>query len=896
MIKIKDYIMKNKYMILSFIIPIVAMLIGYKTLGVYPFGDKSILISDLNGQYVDYFSALHNTLRSGDLSKLLYSWNMGMGSNFVGLIAYYLSSPFTLLTLLFPKENIVEALLLVTLLKIGLSGLTFSIFIKYVYKELNLLSTVFACMYALMGFNLVYSFDIMWLDSVLMLPLVIIGVEEIVRNNKWVMFFVTILITFVSNFYMSYMVGIFSFIYFVGIYYCNYYFSKENIKLFFGKFLTFMKATFLAVGSCAVLLIPTFLAIKNGGIDSVASVNMYDINGIGGIISKSLRVMSKLFIGAYDSLTTTRGTANIYSGVIIFLLVPVFFASKKIKMKEKVFSAFVLLLLFIGFVDPMSNLIWHAFDTPTGFPSRYSYIFTFMILSISYKGLMMVVKDKTRKINLNAISIFAVLFIILQSYIIFKLNEHPEIPASYVSKNSIVLSLVFVVGYAVLLRTLRTVNPRRFITILSLVIVVELVCSTSMILGGLDGEVAYKDKNKYGFVSELDKDISFIKSKDDSFYRVETDSIRSLNDSMNLNFNGIKHFSSMANKKLHQFLNEFGFANSDFDLAMSYYGATPISDSLFGVKYVVSDKNKPEDYKKVFSGENKENIYLNKNALPLLYSVNEDVMSLGTGYNNPFEMQNDMLNLMLGNERGSSDYKSYFKRVDIDEFVLKNLEKIDKSSSSLYKKIKNSDEAYIEFKTKDDTSSRIYLFVPTMARTSMDILVDEMYLDSYGGYYSNTIFGFDLNESKESNVKLRFNRNRINLGDICAYSFDESSFRESMAKLKSGGAKDLVVSNTNVSGTVVCDADEMLFTSIPFDPGWKVYVDGKEAQIESVSDAFVGVRMDKGVHEVRFEFMPSGFIVGLGISVLTWTLLLVMFLRRNKSEVVYDVLDDKMVG
>ncbi|MGL5694037.1 MAG: YfhO family protein, partial [Peptostreptococcaceae bacterium] len=156
MIKIKDYIMKNKYMILSFIIPIVAVLIGYKTLGVYPFGDKSILISDLNGQYVDYFSALQDTLRSGDFSKLFYSWSMGMGSNFIGLIAYYLSSPFTLLTLLFPKENMVEALLMVTLLKIGLSGFTFSIFIKYLYKECNIFTTIFSCMYALMGFNLVY--------------------------------------------------------------------------------------------------------------------------------------------------------------------------------------------------------------------------------------------------------------------------------------------------------------------------------------------------------------------------------------------------------------------------------------------------------------------------------------------------------------------------------------------------------------------------------------------------------------------------------------------------------------------------------------------------------------------------------------------------------------------
>ncbi|MGL5692965.1 MAG: YfhO family protein, partial [Peptostreptococcaceae bacterium] len=683
-----------------------------------------------------------------------------------------------------------------------------------------------------------------------MLPLVIIGVEEIVKKDKWVIFFASILITFVSNFYMSYMVGIFSFIYFVGIYVCNYSF-KNNIKLFFKKFGMFMGATFLAVGSCAVLLVPTFLAIKNGGVDAVGSVNMYDVAGIGGMISKALRVMSKLFIGAYDSLTTTRGTANIYSGIIVFLLVPVFFTSKKISKKEKMFNAFVIILLFIGFVDPMSNLLWHALDTPTGFPSRYSYIFTFMLLSISYKGLMMVIKDKNREISLNKISIFAIGFIIIQAIIIFAFKDIESIPAGYVSNSSIILSLVFVGVYSILLNRFRKINIKKCSSILAVFIVVELICSTSMILGGLDREVAYKNKDKYDFVSKLDKHIKLIKNNDKSFYRIETDSIRSLNDSMNLNFNGIKHFSSMANKGLHQFLNDFGFANSDFDLAMSYYGATPISDSLLGVKYVVSKNDKPEDYKKIYKGEGRENIYLNENVLPLLYMVNKDTLSLKNDYKNPFEMQNDMLNLMVGHKIGSKEYKHYFKRMDIDKFELQNLKKIDKKSSSRYNKIKPHDKAYIEFKAKDDINKRVYLYVPTMGRTSMDILVDEMYLDSYGGYYNNTIFGVNLNDNKEANVKLSFNRNSIDLGDIHAYSFDDAAFRDSIHKLRRGGARDLVVNNTNVSGTVECKDDEMLFTSIPFDPGWKVYVDGKESVIEPMNDAFIGVKMDKGVHDVR---------------------------------------------
>ncbi|MEF9990873.1 MAG: YfhO family protein [Romboutsia sp.] len=877
MTKIKSYIMKNKYTILSFIIPVAAVLIGYMVVGIYPFGEKTILISDLNGQYVDYYSALYDILKSGDYTELLYSWNMGMGSNFIGLIAYYLSSPFIFLILLFPKENIVDALLIMTLIKIGMSGFTFSIFTKYLYKESNIFIVIFSSMYALMGFNLVYSFDIMWLDATLMLPLVIIGVEEIVRKDKWVVFFTTIFITFVSNFYMSYMVGIFSFIYFIGVYLSDYSF-KTNGKLFIRKFITFMKATILAVGACAILLIPTFLAIKNGGVDVVGTINMFDINDV---MSKLVRFMSKFFVGAYDSLTTTKGTANIYSGIIVIILIPAFFVSKEVSKKEKIINAFIIIFLLISFIEPYTNLMWHAFDKPTGFPSRHSFLLSFVLLSISFRSLMMLIKD--RDIDIKRVSIYAIGFVIIQS-IILLLARYVIYPQwNYVSDISIMLTLVFIVMYFILLNIYRKNNTNRCMSILAIFMAVEMICSTSMILSSLDFELRYKDKNKYDYVNKFNENIQLIQKEDNSFYRMESDNIRTLNDSLNMNYNGIKHFSSMSNKGLNRFLNKFGFANSSFDLAMSYYGSTPISDSLFGVKYIVSSKEKPKNYTKIFAGNSNENIYLNENVLPLLYTVNKNALKLEDHYKNPFDMQNDMLNLMCGNDLDSLDYKRYFNRLEIDKVKLNNLDKIEKKNSTLYKKVNKSGKACIEFSIKEGNGKYIYLLMPPMKKTSIDILVDNKYIDSYGGYYNNTILDIKVDDSREANVKLVLNKSSVDIEDIYAYSFDQVEFNEAINKIKDNEVKNLVVNNTAVSGSIYCNDGDILFTSIPFDPGWRVYIDGKEVEVESVNDAFIGVKLDKGEHDVRFEFTPKGFIPGMIISVFTWGMLLVIFIKWKKK-------------
>lgn len=200
----------------AFIIPALIMLTGYIFLGIYPFGDKSILISDMSQQYVEFYGKFHDIFKSGNFIEIIYSWDAGMGDSFLTLMMYYLMSPLGYIALLFPKEYLPESLLFITLIKIGFCGLSFNYLLLFLFKNKNIIYTLmFSTLYALIGYNIAYSFHIMWLDGIYLLPLVIVGVEKIMSEKKWLVFCLSIFLCFVTNFYISYMIGIYSFLYFI---------------------------------------------------------------------------------------------------------------------------------------------------------------------------------------------------------------------------------------------------------------------------------------------------------------------------------------------------------------------------------------------------------------------------------------------------------------------------------------------------------------------------------------------------------------------------------------------------------------------------------------------------------------------------------------------------------
>ena len=366
--------MKNKKIFsyfLAFIIPMLIMVLLYMIVGIYPFGSKTVLTVDLQN-----FSAFKDIVQNG--GNIFYSFSKTLGGNMYGLICYYLLSPFNIILLLFSKANIIDAVFLINVLKIGFCGLTSFIYFDKTFKYKTSVSFMFSICYSLMAYNIVYSQNIMWLDGVICLPIVFLGIDKLL-NKKPILFFISLTISIFSNYYIGYMTCIASLIYFIYKLYLknNYKFSiKKDIK----EIIYFFKYTLLSVGVTAIIIIPSVFSLLAGKVSSSLSE----------FIPKQtyafFDLLSKFYLGSFKNSDLSGGTPIVYVSVIMIFLLFLYFVNKKIDYKEKKASAILLSVFFISFTFYSVDLIWHTFQHPAGFSYRYSFIFDFVLLIIAYKS------------------------------------------------------------------------------------------------------------------------------------------------------------------------------------------------------------------------------------------------------------------------------------------------------------------------------------------------------------------------------------------------------------------------------------------------------------------------------------------------------------------------------
>lgn len=810
--------------LLSFILPVLIMGSVYMSSGIYPAGEKTVLICDMYGQYVDYHAAFHDILTQG--KSLLYSWEAGMGLNFLGLYAYYLSSPFSFLILFFSRQNLTEALLLITLLKLGACGLTFAVLLKYLGTKYNGTAVLFSVLYALMSYSIVYSFNIMWLDGVILLPLVILGVEKILRENRSLFFLISLIILFISNFYIGYMVGLFSLLYFLVRFFTDH--TRKEYSLLIRKSLLFFSGTILAAGCAAFLWLPAFFILFFGQEGPDISALSWHIN------YNPLALFSKLQLGAYDTLSL-KGLPNIFCGYLPLLLTPVFFLSKKIASREKIlyFSFFLFLLISFNF-SPL-DLAWHGFDKPNSFPYRYSFLFSFLMLILSFRVLNMLASEDIPKV-LRAGS-------------------------GYLKGMKVMIMLLVVL------------------------VSVESGINTWYLVKGLDQEYVYKTKDIYrAKLAPLETLVKQIKDKDDSFYRMDRIGGRSFNDPLHLDYKGITHFSSMSDSRLHYFLRQLGFLSTAEYKSVNFAGSTPVTESLLGIKYVISAREKGIGYEMIMTEGNFQ-AYQNRHVLPLGFMVSKQILSLDITQNNPFRLQNDLINLSQGTDSGEVGYLNIFKPLSLQKADYNNMVVVLEDDQEICIKEDDGEEGWVEYTMVIPQAQQVYACFDSSG-VSPQVFLNGQNIGGYLPIYNKRIIdlGYHL-ENTVLKLKILSEDGELSIRDKYFYGLDENTLKAALHPLGDESLEIKDFDGTHIKGIVRASANGFLFTSIPYDPGWKVWVDGQEISITKIGDALTAVELTEGEHILEFRFSPSGLRPGLvisGISLITVILLFLLTFSRSK--------------
>jgi uncharacterized membrane protein YfhO len=129
------------YLALAFCFPVAGMMVYMLVAGCTPFGSNTMLYSDMYHQYFPFFKAFRENLLSGD--SLLYSWDVGLGLDYLGLFAYYLASPLNLLSILVPEGLVLEYFALLVPIKLGLASLFFAFFLKKTFQKDDISIAVF---------------------------------------------------------------------------------------------------------------------------------------------------------------------------------------------------------------------------------------------------------------------------------------------------------------------------------------------------------------------------------------------------------------------------------------------------------------------------------------------------------------------------------------------------------------------------------------------------------------------------------------------------------------------------------------------------------------------------------------------------------------------------------
>lgn len=831
---------KHKFRyLLVFLIPIVLLLVNLLILKLmHPssdiFSSDQILVADLSSQYGSLFSYLKDVL-SGDAS-IFYSFSKNLGGSMMSTFCYYLASPLNLLLMLVPKSHVVDMMFFLILVKIGLCGLFMYIYLCKHFNKQKYSLLIFSTFYALMGYNVVYYFNIMWLDVVYLTPLVILGIDRIIGKKKFGLYTISLMFAIISNFYIAYMLCIFCVIYFIYQMFLNYN-TKTDKRLIRKIILMFICSSLLAGLLSSIILIPGVIGLRQ----MLRMPSGYSEFKISNYFIAFLNFLSRLFVGTQtvDNILS-KLTPNVYFGLFPLVLVILFFFNKKVSIKEKIITGIIYVIFIFSFCFNFMNLVWHGFSYPNGYAYRFSFLFSFFSIFIACKSFI------TLRHNISYKLIIKVLCGVILSIVLFIIFL--DINLSIIVAFILSLCLIFVYMFLLLMCN-RYPNKKNLLVLFLLLLLLEMmihVNSSFYLTTHLGYSTSYDS-----YENEICSYTTKLKKENK---RIDSAFIFGTLGSFNCGNSGVSGALTTHNGNLYQFLYETGHTVT-YSTISNELNNTPIIYSLLGLKYyygtyeVLEKPNNYYLYKDNLTNANYENntekyyVYENNLALSMGYLIeNKDVKFSKI---NSFEYQNEIFENMTG----------------IDRKVLKPYSKKKESNTKYTFTIDNGEAIYVSLKYPIPENFRHFGFI---------VIGDDIYEMNSS---NNGVFVVENSyEGKNLEVEVFLDEEVYKYFDIDdelinLYYLDKDVFEQGINKLSNNQLTVEKMEKNNFSGEIDVEKDEsMLFLSIPYEKGWTILVDGEKVDYEELYDSFIGVNLDKGKHKIEMVFYPVGFNVGILLS------------------------------
>ena len=879
---------KRSY-IAAFFIPALLLFAAYAVFGVHPFGDMSVLVLDLNGQYVYYFENLRDVLH-GNGSPFI-SWSRNLSGEIVGMFAYYLASPFTLIPMLLPRSMMTESLLIMQLCKVGTASVTFNYYLRHSKGCKHSTSMLFGILYSLMGYMIVQLMNPMWLDGLIYLPLIVYGIEKIIDDNSWLRFIIPLALMYMAHFYIGWMITFFSVIYFLYYYFAGKKNYVNSFKSFFFAGVKFAAGGVIAAMAAAWVLLPLYNSLKLGKFEF--STPNYSVK----TQFDFLDFFKNLLPNTYDTCRP-EGSPVVYCGVLTVILIPLFFLNSKIRFRQKMGMGAVLMTILLSMYLSTADLAWHGFQVPNWLPYRYSFTFSFILLVM---GAMTF--ERLEGVSIKEIGITGFCLMIYAFYVGRQDFKGVDLILT------VWYTVIFALIYCIALRSIKLSDKSRR-SVITFVIGIftagELFGTSLSTMEAINSDVVYSKYSSYNRYITLGRDtVKKIYAKDSfddngGVYRIEKNYHRTVNDALAFGSFGISHSSSTLNAAPIQFLRRLGFSYGGHYI--KYKGATYVTDSILGIKYVmekgaVEDDTIPESKqydKLVLTNKDEKDIfavYENPDALPVAFMADSSILDLQLGTDNPFENQNKLLSHLV-----SDEYTQYFKQISVDKTLPENAKQTSYGAHTKYVPIEEGKNSHIEFIFDAPTEDMIYAYFPSNYERKVNLWLNKEFLDYYyegGNMVIQPLGRFDKNEEISLIMTITEEKNEVLFKDKLFYYLDEAKFKEDISKLKEHGLKMTSFSEDHIKGEITAEKDGVMFTTISWEPGWTIKVDGEKVEPVKVCDALIGVELTAGTHEIEMSFFPAGLSTGIILSLCGVIAIIIIAVTEKKSD---KILLDRLNG
>jgi len=927
------------YMALSFFLPFTIMGIAFALHGIFPFGDQQILSGfDPMHQYYPFLSEFWHRMRSG--SSLLWSWTGGGGIDYWGLYAYYLASPLNFLVVIFPHEWLREVMALITLIKVGLAGLFMAVYLRGTFRRCDISLPVFAVFYGLCAFTLGHYIHIMWFDTVALLPLVILGVQSLVKEGKYRLFVVSLALSVYLNYYF----GIYTCIFVAIMFFCNVFIHKLDFKQFLKKLGMITVYSGIALGMVAILLLP---AISN--MLATTNLDRHDFPSGISFFNPFSDVLGNLMVFSPPEKLVLNDLPNIYSGVLMIVLTAVFICSPKIKPREKIGYLTVVAFLILSFNIEVLNYIWNGFYIPVGIRNRYSFLLSFMIIVMAYRAFTVIEQtEKQKPNNLRKIFIYT-LFIGAAATLGFIIADFSPVGGIFVTciamlcgyflggyfistKNltekhdikQILLNVLFIGATAMLILLMASNGPQdNRLVIFGAVLCVVYLAAYFIFLRGTPkfrraailiavaavlteiftscyigvSTVDLTDRNGYpDRYEEVQQLLSLTEVSE--FNRAEFYGNFTDNDPHLYNYQGVSFYSSSASVAQSEFYSSLGIFVRDAGKRCVYNAPSPLIDAFLNIRYLVARDGKLVDHGLFWESVTEANgvtLLENNFLLPLGFMVDDDLAEYSVGITellgkNPFLNQNDLFRRATG--------------LDGDLFTLIDFAREDHAGYETGRRIRYEGgfEYTHFFKTDEDTPGHLkwdyvihedgfYFAFPVITAVTP---VSRVFLNGQTDRIMNPhrTAAFPVGFLSERDVLSFFYAISSQTGgaNILLARLDEDLFIEGYSLLASEPMAITEFSDTQVFGKVTTANGGLLYTSIPYEGGrWRAFVDGSETEIIPVAGAMSALHLAPGSYNIEFRYSNPTFTAGVIVSILSITVFAAIILKDIHGLTLKDI-------